>query len=438
MKKVILFYLIFCILGTVGFSENMRILVTTFVNNSSEEYGWLGFGIEASLIADIVCIRDIEVISTQDRKKAIDELAYQLSGLVDSEKVLRVGKMLGANVILSGEYTMIGQEIRLTARLSLVEKGVVISSIKLDGNIHSIFEMQDEIVIKLLSGIKKNEAKGLKAVKFTNKEIQAIKKRNSNLNTFEYMAKGLELTATVPQEFLDIEQLIFKYINKERAKAGLSPYLYNHKLAALGRYHSMNMQVYNFFDLTDQNGMNPRGRKLMLAPELFGTVGQVIAWTYGGNADEVAKKFVSEWIKSDLKGELLSKVYNYVGVGIFRGDSDRYRYYCTVVPADLMVELVSSIPKTINYGADLELTFKFIGTFKKDQVGIVVRFPDRGARFYQSDGSYFEGYGVYSPEKWNGEFFTIKIKCENGRGAYVIQPARGDQFYTFGVTFIAQ
>jgi len=62
-----------------------------------------------------------------------------------------------------------------------------------------------------------------------------------------------------------------------------------------------------------------------------------------------------------------------------------------------MVELVSTVPERINYGATLTLKFKFIGNFPKNQVGIVVKYPNRGARYYLKDGGYYEGYGVYSP-----------------------------------------
>lgn len=422
------------------FSDNLRILVTPFSNNSQAEYGWLGYGIEASVIADIAKIAGVEVISLKDRKKAQDELFYQLSGLVDEEKTARVGKTLGANLILGGEYTVIGQDIRLTARLSLVEKGTVVSSVKLDGNINGIFDMQDDIVIRLLSGIDEAKAAPLKAVKLTDKQIQAIKFREGNLNSFEYEARGLEIMESVPQEFLDVEQAVFNLINAERVKAGLKPFIYNVKLAALGRYHSMNMQVYNFFDFTDQNGMSPMGRKLMLAPELFGNVSQLIAWGYGGSLEDVAKRFVAQWMAGETRKELLNPVYNHIGIGIYRGDGDNFRYYCTIVPADLMVELVSSIPKKVAYGSELVLKFKFIGTFPKFDVGIVVRFPDPSARAVKKDGSYYEGYDVFKPAaaQWDGEFFTITIKCDKGRGAYVLQPACGDKFYTFGVTVIAQ
>jgi TolB-like protein/uncharacterized protein YkwD len=438
MKRSLSIIMMMVFVCAAGGAENMRVLVSPFTNNGSDIYGWLGYGIEASVIADMTKIPTVEVLSIKERKRALDEISYQMSGLVEEDKILRVGKMLGANVILSGEYTVMNPEVRITARLTLVEKGVIISSVKLDGSLNDIFGLQDEIVIRLLSSVDQKKAGGFKAPKLSSKEVNAIKKQETSFNAFEYYAKGLELTDTVSQEFLDIEQAVFVLINEQRTKAGLPKFIYHDKLAMLGRYHSMNMQVYNFFDLTDQNGMNAMGRKLMLTPELFGYVGQVIAFNYGGGAEEVAKKFVKQLMESNFKSEILNKNYNYLGVGIFRGDGDNYRYFCTLVPADLMVELVSSIPKKLDYGSKITLKFRFIGNFPKDKLGIVVKYPDMAARCYKKDGSYFEGYGVYTPENWEGDFFTVTITCDKGRGAYVIQPSREDKFYPFGVTLIAR
>ena len=259
-----------------------------------------------------------------------------------------------------------------------------------------------------------------------------------SLAGYEYASRGFELNATVPQEFLDIERAIYENINRERKKAGIFPLKYNARLAAVSRYHSMNMQLYNFFDLTDQNGMTPLARKLILAPELFGNIGQMVASSGGGAPEVIAGNYVAYWMKSEFKAMLLSTDCNYIGVGVFRGDGNAYKYYCTVTPANLWVELVSAPPKNVSYGQRVELTFRFIGNFPRDKVGIVIRFPDPDALYYNKDGSASKGSGLYKPEQWDGEFFTVTVTCDRGRGAYMIQPARGSEFVPFGMTFISR
>jgi TolB-like protein/uncharacterized protein YkwD len=419
-------------------AEDMRILVTPFQNNSSDEYGWLGYGIEASVISDLSSVKAVRVIGTQDRKKALEEQSYQLSGLTESEKTVRVGKLLGANLVVSGEYTVLGREIRLTARLSLVEKGTVISAFKMDGALRQIFDIQDEIVIGLLGGVTAAPADGIAPVTLSPAEIAAIRKKDASLAGYEYASRGFEINAEVPQEFLDIERAIFENINKERKKAGVPLVQYHARLAAVSRYHSMNMQLYNFFDLTDQNGMTPLARKLILAPELFGNIGQMIAVSGGGAPDVIAKNYVAYWMKSGFKSMVLSTDCNYIGVGVFRGDGNAYTYYCTVTPALLWVELVSPPPKNAANGEKVELTFRFIGNFPREKVGIVIRFPDPDALYYNKDGSASKGSGLYKPETWDGEFFTITVTCDRGRGAYMIQPARDSEFVPFGMTFISR
>ena len=71
---------IILLLSGVAYAKNMTILVQPFQNTGDPEYSWVSAGMTASVISDLEKIRDITVISEMDRKKAVMEMAFAMSG----------------------------------------------------------------------------------------------------------------------------------------------------------------------------------------------------------------------------------------------------------------------------------------------------------------------------------------------------------------------
>lgn len=430
---IVVLCVFFCVLTPLH--GQMRVLVEPFTNTAHEDFDWLASGMEASILSDLAQVPGVSVFSSEDRRRALEELAWQLSGAVDESLIIKAGNALGANIILSGEYAVIGEELRITARLAMVETATVISSVKRDGTVPGIFSLQDELIPALLTGIDEKKSGGLKKISV---DQRSLKREERDFDRYQYHSRELALIESVPQEFLDIEAGILEILNRERNTSGMPLLKKSPKLSALARYHSTNMQVYNFFGFLDQNGMGSQGRRLMLSPELFGPSGELIAWTDEGDAAAAIKSLASQCLSEEVRSQILDPAINYCGIGIYRGDGPDHRYFCTVIPAALMAELVTRIPARVPYGSEQAFVFRFIGSYPRERVGIVVRFPDRSARFPLGNARYVEGFGLYKPSNWRGDFFTVRVSCDRGRGAYVLQCADGDNFYPFGLTFISR
>ncbi len=198
------------------------------------------------------------------------------------------------------------------------------------------------------------------------------------------------------------------------------------------------MAEKNFFDVLDPDGLDGEGRRLKLAPELLGAVGQLIAFNYGGSPAELAAKLTRQWLGSSSREKLLDPDFNAVGVGAARGGEAGFRFYCTVVPAELWAELARPLPPKIAAGDRLSLLFRFAGAFPKKDLSIIVRFPDKTARVYKKDGTYTDGFGFYAPLDWQGVFFRVDFTCDKGRGASLIQAAHGDEFIPAGLPFMIE
>jgi tetratricopeptide (TPR) repeat protein/TolB-like protein len=204
----------FCILSLTTFlfffssmtpcsARQMNILVQPFENTGSKEYSWISAGMTDSVIADLTRIQDISVVSNQDRKKAMEEMKFIFSGLAEEEKMIKLGKLTGANVIFTGSYLVSGKRIRVYARLVNVETGKVESTAKIDGRVSDIFDLQDKVVFTLMSNTEKIQIADIKPVKLTDKDKKVIAEKPKTKSTaYEWYAKGLEVQDTNPKEAL--------------------------------------------------------------------------------------------------------------------------------------------------------------------------------------------------------------------------------------------
>src|SRR5262249_49312415 len=67
----------------------------------------------------------------------------------DEKFATRVGREVGARWIIGGGYQRIGEMLRITARFVEVATGEVVKTVKIDGRMSEVFDLQDKIVYDL-------------------------------------------------------------------------------------------------------------------------------------------------------------------------------------------------------------------------------------------------------------------------------------------------
>src|SRR5262245_14191076 len=67
----------------------------------------------------------------------------------DEKFATRVGREVGARWIIGGAYQRIGEMLRITARFVEVATGEVVKTVKIDGRVSEVFDLQDKIVQEL-------------------------------------------------------------------------------------------------------------------------------------------------------------------------------------------------------------------------------------------------------------------------------------------------
>jgi serine/threonine protein kinase/tetratricopeptide (TPR) repeat protein len=208
--------------------------VLTFTNLTREPADdWIGTGIAETLTADLRNVPNIDVIS---RAQVFEMLNTMQPGndRPDDRLAIEIGRRLGAWWVVSGGYQRLGDRIRITAQLTEVWTGSLLRTVKIDGQVDAIFELQDRIVFDM--------SRSLDA-KLLPEEAAAIEQDDTkSVEAFEAYSRGVLNLRSAGREA--IERAISLL---ERAVA-IDP-AYGVAWAALGGAYTLKGQFFGLSEL---------------------------------------------------------------------------------------------------------------------------------------------------------------------------------------------
>lgn len=200
--------------------ENViAVLVFTNITQNAED-NWLGTGIMETVTADLKNIPGLTVIGCE----RICEVEKRLTGQAArgaTELATRLGREVGARRVVTGGFQGVGDVMRITARVTDVETGEVVTTVKVDGSRGDLFALQDRVVTELAS-----------AMQLASSPPVTVTDETHVLDAYEAFSKGLINLRAESRESLDRAILFF-----ERATA-LDP-LYARAWLALGEAYEV-------------------------------------------------------------------------------------------------------------------------------------------------------------------------------------------------------
>jgi non-specific serine/threonine protein kinase len=172
------------------------VAVLTFSNITKEPSDeWIGSGIAETVTADLQSIRGLSVIGRETIFETLRNIGSGHLGEFDEKFGIDIGRRLGASRIIGGGYQRIGDMIRITARFVDVETGVLVKTVKIDGKIAEIFDLQDKIVFELTQGLN---------LQLGNSEITEIERDETrSVEAYENYSRGILNLRTASRDSLD-------------------------------------------------------------------------------------------------------------------------------------------------------------------------------------------------------------------------------------------
>jgi len=233
-------------------SAERTIAVLTFTNVTGDPADdWIGTGIAETVTADLKNVHDVTVIPRAQVFEQVKNVQADAARSNDGLAV-DVGRRLGAWWVVSGAYQRIGDRIRITAQLIEVPKGALLRTLKVDGRVDEIFELQDRIVFDLSRSLN---------VKLGKAEAEAIERdETSSVEAFEAYSRGVLNMRSAGRDAIDRAIALF-----ERA-VQLDP-KYASAWSALGGAYSLKGGFLGMTTLLEK-AIEPLRRALALNPSL--------------------------------------------------------------------------------------------------------------------------------------------------------------------------
>lgn len=157
--------------------------VLPFENNSvtdPDRYAPLSKGLSAMLITDLKnSSTSLQLIERDKIQALLKEIALSQSGSVDQSTAVRAGKILGAQSIVFGSFMVLGNQVRMDARIIKVETSEVVMAESIVGDSGGLMNLAMELAGKIARSMK---------VAFKPPQIKSEGDINAALN----FSKGLE------------------------------------------------------------------------------------------------------------------------------------------------------------------------------------------------------------------------------------------------------
>ena len=118
--------------------------------SANPRYDYLEGIIRGLLLFDLSGALDIEVVNRSDLDSILQEQELQLSSLAeDQDKAIEVGRILGADYLLRGEYVFLGNDVLITVRLIDVVQARSLTFSERGGSENTLHAIAEQIIFRL-------------------------------------------------------------------------------------------------------------------------------------------------------------------------------------------------------------------------------------------------------------------------------------------------
>jgi TolB-like protein len=149
--RVLLLFVLLCLILPASHALPVNIAFLSIDNLSANpRYDYLEGIIRGLLLFDLSGAQDIEVVNRSDLDSILREQELQLSNLAeDQNKAIEVGRILGADYLLRGEYVFLGNDVLITVRLVDVVQARSLTFSERGASENTLHAIAEQIIFRL-------------------------------------------------------------------------------------------------------------------------------------------------------------------------------------------------------------------------------------------------------------------------------------------------
>jgi len=146
-----------------------------------EQYG---VGTMDTLIQALSALPQFVMIDRARIESILQEQQFAQTGMVDTQTAVAVGKIVGAQSLITGNILKAGNLVRITAHFTDMKTGQIGQSEVVTGPLDSIFDLMDQLARKFI------EASGVQVTAEQQQRVSAVTKATASLGAYDYYLQG--------------------------------------------------------------------------------------------------------------------------------------------------------------------------------------------------------------------------------------------------------
>lgn len=139
--------------------SNIPTITISYFDNTSKNQKFKAFskGLADMLVSDLSKIKLFNLVEREKYENLVNEINLGKSEYIDKTTAQKMGKLLGAQYILTGAFISITPEIRIDAKLIEVETGRIVMTSQVSGKDSEIFKLENDLANQLISSFEENK-----------------------------------------------------------------------------------------------------------------------------------------------------------------------------------------------------------------------------------------------------------------------------------------
>jgi TolB-like protein len=130
------------------------IAVLAFDNNTGKtDYDHLGKGMSTMMTNDLASVDQIRVVERERLSDVLKEIDAQQTTRFDSTTAVKVGRLAGAEYIVTGAFIASDPQMRIDTRVIQVETGIIVKTATVTGKSDHFLDLQKKLARQLIKDL---------------------------------------------------------------------------------------------------------------------------------------------------------------------------------------------------------------------------------------------------------------------------------------------
>jgi len=170
---------------SISLADTKTVAISYFDNTSGKEvYNPLSKGLADMLITDLSIVRSLRIVEREKLESLLKEIDLGEGKFIDPNTAQKLGKGLGAGYMLTGSFLIMGETMRIDARLVDVGTGEISMAEEMTGEKNTFFDLEKKLVDKLIISLN---------LDVTRSELRKLKKvQTESFESFSAYSLGID------------------------------------------------------------------------------------------------------------------------------------------------------------------------------------------------------------------------------------------------------